>query len=176
MTSLRDFVIECLDDEARLLAYTADLWEREQPNRHFEFPLSNYISRHGPEATTRHFGSARDIVKRHRPATEEERRYRFGGESPCVGCGEYDATGGDTEFNTGDINNCPELRALAWRWSYHRKWEKRWCLHVTIENVNTTTLAERARDVRSYIEVCRRCGEQIGEPHEVRLITARRQP
>lgn len=174
-TDLRTFVIKRLDDEARLLTYTAELWERAQPNRHFEFPLSNYLSRHGPAATTRHLDSARDIVRRHRPATEEERRYH-GGESPCVGCGDYDTGDGGTEWNVGDINGCPELHALAWRWSHHRKWEQRWCLHVTTENINTTTLAERARSIRSYIEVCRRCGEQIGGPHEDRLITVRRHP
>lgn len=173
--NLLDFVIERLTDEARLASHVAAQWAHEQPPRQHDMPVSTFINRYDPNAVMRAVEAARDVVGRHRPATEKEENAGHYGEpgKACVGCGDYDTDMGHLEWNVDDIDECPELRSLAWRWNHHHKWDKRWCLHLGAKEVNATSFEDRARGIRTFVNVCRRCEQQIGDVHEAPHITVK---
>lgn len=174
--SIHRFVIDRLTDEARLAQHVASQWAHEQPPRQHDMPVSTFINRYDPSAIMRAVEAARDIVDRHHPASEKEQHlhYETSPGRACVGCGDYSDDMGGIQWNVEDIEDCPELRALAWRWNHLQGWDSRWCLHLTTKNVNATSFEDRVRGAHTYIKVCRRCDQQIGDLHEEPRVAVRK--
>lgn len=61
------------------------------------------------------------VLDAHRPQRE-------GGGDACVGCG-LDIIG---DWRAGDIDDCPTLHALAWRWHRHADWQTRWTVPTSV--------------------------------------------
>lgn len=113
--------------------------------------LLDHIARHDPKRVLLDVAAARDVLARH----FNDSTSRFDAMA-CIGC-PGDRDGG---YTVEHVNDCPELQALAWRWSDHSDWSLKWCPHLEGRREVEVTEVQDAR--YCYTNACTRCGSGDG--------------
>lgn len=87
-----------------------------------------HIARHDPARVLREIAAKRIILEIHHASDSEVTYPKWDSEAriigltnPCMGCGT-----GICDYWTQDINNCPELQALASIYLYHPDFKEEW--------------------------------------------------
>jgi hypothetical protein len=116
--------------------------------------VPDHIARHDPARVLRAVKGARNIASRH--TNDPTSRYDA---LACIGCPTNETDGGYTIDN---IDECPELQDLAWRWHLEEGWNPKWCPHY-----DTDLIEETAHDDRGpvYLKNCTHCGAGLGREY-----------
>lgn len=163
--TLRDFIARQLEaDEAAARAAAVDV---ERAPIYLSAAMAEGNHRHGLARALRDGEAARSILDRHTPLPPGPRS-RKRDPRPCEGCN-FDY--GDIWHAIDNIEDCPELHDLAWRWHTEQDWDPRWCPHHRVHPVETTAHSDPRRVV---VNICDHCGGQdrTGRHYEPRTEAA----
>lgn len=171
--TIRDFIAAQVDTDAQLAAdTTSGPWHVEDPEHPTEIYNGDdvdvvsgsrwggeasvfnrdadalHIARHDPARTLAAVAAARGVLDRH---TTDDTTSLY--PMACIGCPTDMYGDPDTEH----IDECPELRDLAWRWHTADGWDPAWCPHYETHPVD---ISDQSTPRRAHINVCDHCGQQ----------------
>jgi hypothetical protein len=82
----------------------------------------------------------------------------------CLGCPTNETDGG---YTVEDIDDCPELQDLAWRWHTAEGWNMKWCPHYE------SYLVKETPDPKCgpfSLKFCTHCGAILGRVYEIDVL------